>query len=68
MHKINTKTALAVFLPNFQKPAHPYQTIFSKQIYKKQIKIQNICKRSIPLECLQIVKRESKIYRFLKLK
>ena len=31
MHKGKTETAPAVFLPKFQKPAHPYPTIFSKR-------------------------------------
>ena len=31
MYKVKTETAPAVFLPKFQKPAHPYPTIFSKR-------------------------------------
>ena len=30
MHKVRNETAPAVFLPKFQKPAHPYPTNFSK--------------------------------------
>ena len=30
MHKVKTETALAVFLPKFQKPAHPYSLNASK--------------------------------------
>ena len=30
MHKVRNGTAPAVFLPTFQKPAHPYPTNFSK--------------------------------------
>ena len=36
MHKIKTETAPAVFLPKFQKPAHPYPTNFSKLNYIKR--------------------------------
>ena len=55
MHKVRNGTAPAVFVPKFQKLAHPYPTNFSKLNYKtnasiKQIKIQNICERSSPLE------------------
>ena len=35
MHKVQTETALAVFLPEFQKRAHPYPTNFSKPNYIK---------------------------------
>ena len=35
MHKVKTETAPAVFLPKFQKPAHPYPTTFSKRNYIK---------------------------------
>ena len=35
MHKVRNRTAPAVFLPNFQKPAHPYPTNFSKLNYIK---------------------------------
>ena len=35
MHKVKTKTAPAVFLPKFQKPAHPYPTNFLKLNYIK---------------------------------
>ena len=35
MHKGKTETAPAVFLPKFQKPAHPYPTTFSKRNYIK---------------------------------
>ena len=35
MHKIKTETGAAVFLPKFQKPAHPYPTNFSKLNYIK---------------------------------
>ena len=30
MHKVRTETAPAVFLPKFQKQAHPYPTNFLK--------------------------------------
>ena len=56
MYKGKTETAPAVFLPKCQKPAHPYRTNFSKlsltkiNFSIKQIKIQNICKRSIPFK------------------
>ena len=33
MHNIRNKTAPAVFLPKFQKPAHPYPTNFSNLNY-----------------------------------
>ena len=35
MHEVETETAPAVFLPKFQKPAHPYPTNFSKLNYIK---------------------------------
>ena len=35
MHKVRNETAPAVFLPKFQKPAHPYPTNFSKLNYIK---------------------------------
>ena len=35
MHKVRNGTATAVFLPKFQKPAHPYPTNFSKLNYIK---------------------------------
>ena len=35
MHKLKTETAPAVFLPKFQKPAHPLATNFSKLNYIK---------------------------------
>ena len=35
MHKVNAETAPALLLPNFQKPAHPYPTNFSKLNYIK---------------------------------
>ena len=35
MHKIRIETAPPVFLPKFQKPAHPYQTNFSNLNYIK---------------------------------
>ena len=35
MHKVRNGTVPAVFLPKFQKPAHPYPTNFSKLIYIK---------------------------------
>ena len=35
MHKVRTETAPAIFLPKFQKPAHPYQTNFLKLNYIK---------------------------------
>ena len=35
MHKVKTKTVPAVFLPKFQKPAHPCPTNFSKLNYIK---------------------------------
>ena len=35
MHKVRTKTAPVVFLPKFQKPAHPYPTNSSKLNYIK---------------------------------
>ena len=35
MHKVKTETAPAIFLPKFQKPAHPYPTRFSKLNYIK---------------------------------
>ena len=35
MHKIRTETAPPVFLPKFQKPAHPYPTNFSNLNYIK---------------------------------
>ena len=35
MHQVRNRIAPAVFLPNFQKPAHPYPTNFSKLNYIK---------------------------------
>ena len=35
MHKDKTETALALFLPKFQKPAHSYPTDFSNLNYVK---------------------------------
>ena len=37
MHKVGNRTAPAVFLPKFRKPAHPYPTNFLKLIYIKPI-------------------------------
>ena len=35
MHKFKAETVPGVFLPTFQKPAHPYPTNFSKLNYIK---------------------------------
>ena len=35
MHKVRNGTAPAVFLPKFQKPAHPYPGDFSNPNYIK---------------------------------
>ena len=35
MHKVRSRTAPAVFLPKFEKPADPYPTNFSRLNYIK---------------------------------
>ena len=74
MHKVKTETTPAVFLPKFQKPAHPYPTSFSNLNYVKptcqlsRSKYRIFVRVPVLWNELLRVKRKSKIYRFLEVK
>ena len=36
MHKVKTENVPAIFLPKFQKPAHPHPANFSKQLNRSK--------------------------------
>ena len=50
MHKVKAETAQVVFLPKFQKQAHPYPTTFSKLNYIKPTPHLSRSKYRIPVK------------------
>ena len=73
MHKVKIKAAPAVFLPKFQKPAHPYLTNFFRLNYIKPIsqlsrseyrilEVQPLEVQPFGMSFQQTVKRKSKFY------